>query len=56
MHRLLACGVVAAAVSVAAAPIPTSEKEALVDLFYATNGKQWVASKNWISDADPCDW
>ena len=52
----VAAAVVVAYAAVAAATIPASEKEALVDLFTATNGKAWVASDSWLTGTDPCLW
>jgi hypothetical protein len=36
------------------AAVPASERQALVDLFTATNGKDWKIKTNWLT-GDPCD-
>ncbi len=32
------------------------EKQALVDLYNATNGLNWTNNANWLTDAPVCDW
>ena len=36
--------------------IPTTECDALVDLFNKTNGTGWNDNTGWMSDNTPCDW
>jgi Leucine-rich repeat (LRR) protein/serine/threonine protein kinase len=36
--------------------IPTSEYEALVALYTATNGEQWKDNTGWLATRNPCDW
>jgi len=40
------------------APVPALECQALVDLYTATAGTQWISQTNWLtlSSAAPCDW
>ncbi|MEM9337183.1 MAG: hypothetical protein AAGA66_00520 [Bacteroidota bacterium] len=37
-------------------PVPATEKEALIDLYYSTDGPNWTNRTNWLSDAPVCDW
>ena len=39
--------------SIDARLLPKTERQALVDLFKATNGFQWQKSDNWLQ-GDPC--
>lgn len=36
--------------------VPRAEREALVDLFRATNGERWSARGNWSTAAPVCTW
>ncbi len=41
------------------AQVPALECQALVDLYTATDGTQWISQTNWLtasSNATPCDW
>ena len=33
-----------------------AEKDALVDLFKATNGTNWLDQDGWLDVSDPCHW
>ena len=38
-------------------PIPMSERNALIDLYYSTNGDSWINSTNWLGDyGTECSW
>ncbi len=52
---LSAVKMVAAAASVTKAGItPTSQRQALVDLYHTTSGSRWTSSDRWLN-GDPCD-
>ncbi|MCE5209169.1 MAG: hypothetical protein LLG42_12775 [Chloroflexi bacterium] len=36
--------------------IPQSECEALVALYYATDGENWINSTDWLATDTPCSW
>ena len=40
--------------SLSFAAVPASERQALVDLYNASNGASWFTNTNWLVD-DPCD-
>ncbi|GAA3591156.1 hypothetical protein Q4Q39_15825 [Flavivirga amylovorans] len=37
-------------------PVPTTERDALVALYNATDGANWTNNTNWNTTADVCDW
>ncbi|TGV01071.1 leucine-rich repeat domain-containing protein [Flavivirga rizhaonensis] len=37
-------------------PVPTSERDALVALYNATDGANWTNNTNWNTTVDVCDW
>lgn len=43
--------------SLAAASVPASQKQALLDLYSATNGNNWIWAgyPSWSLAADPCE-
>ncbi len=36
--------------------VPESEYDALVDLYNATDGDNWIRNNGWLSDYSVCDW
>ncbi len=37
----------------ASTPLPETERQALVELYEATNGEEWARRDNWLQ-GDPC--
>ena len=54
MHRISVCFVLLLVhLRPAAALVPASERQALVELFHATGGNHWKNPKGWLT-GDPC--
>ena len=50
-------GFIAASVGVAEAAIPTSERQALIDVYNATSGPTWANNAGWLGDVgSECSW
>ena len=54
--RALFCAALALALGGARASCGPREREALVELFGATEGAGWAESRNWNTSADVCAW